>query len=84
MLSVSDISSKGIAVGTLTSPHQPGDIVSFDVRAAGSPQVLKQLTAVNDDVIKGKKLGAVHEIWYTSVDGFKIQGWYITPPDFDP
>ena len=24
------------------------------------------------------------EIWYTSVDGMKIQGWYITPPDFDP
>ena len=22
-------------------------------------------------------------MWYTSPDGLKIQGWYITPPDFD-
>ena len=84
MLSVSDISSKGIAVGTLTSFHKAGDVVSFDVKAASASPALKQLTAVNDDVLTGKKLGDVHEIWYPSVDGFKIQGWYVTPPDFDP
>jgi dipeptidyl aminopeptidase/acylaminoacyl peptidase len=83
MLSVADISAKGIAVGTLTSFHKAGDIVTFDVKSAAGPQAIKQLTAVNDDVLTGKKLGEVHEIWYTSVDGFKIQGWYITPPDFD-
>ncbi|MDH5804586.1 MAG: prolyl oligopeptidase family serine peptidase, partial [Gemmatimonadota bacterium] len=26
----------------------------------------------------------VEEVWYTSVDGFQIQGWIIKPPDFDP
>ena len=81
MLSVSDISSKGLAVGTLTSPTKPGDIIAFDLK---SPAAIKQLTAVNDDVLAGKKLGELHEIWYPSVDGMKIQGWYITPPDFDP
>jgi dipeptidyl aminopeptidase/acylaminoacyl peptidase len=80
MLTVSDISSKGIAVGTLSSPQQPGDIVIFDVK---SPATIKQLTAVNEDVLTGRKLGEVHEMWYTSPDGTKIQGWYITPPDFD-
>jgi dipeptidyl aminopeptidase/acylaminoacyl peptidase len=35
-------------------------------------------------VLAGKKLGEVHEMWYTSPDGTKVQGWYITPPDFDP
>ena len=39
---------------------------------------------MNDDILAGKKLGEVKEIWYTSVDGMKIQGWNITPPDFDP
>ena len=39
---------------------------------------------MNDDILMGKKLGKVEEIWYTSADGMKIQGWYITPPDFDP
>jgi dipeptidyl aminopeptidase/acylaminoacyl peptidase len=80
MLSVADLSSKGVAVGTLTSFHKPGDIILFDVK---TPQTLKQLTNVNDDVLAGKKLGEVKELWYTSPDGLKIQGWYITPPDFD-
>jgi dipeptidyl aminopeptidase/acylaminoacyl peptidase len=45
---------------------------------------MKQLTFVNDDVLQGKKLGAVTELWYTAPDGLKVQGWYLTPPDFDP
>ena len=81
MLGVSDISSRGIAVGTLTSPTKPGDIVTFDLK---SPDALKQLTFVNDDVLSGRKLGELHEIRYASADGMQIQGWYITPPDFDP
>ncbi len=71
---------KGKAVGVLTSPHAPADIVSFDV---ATPTEIKQLTNVNDDILAGKKLGDVREMWYTAPDGMKIQGWYITPPDFD-
>ena len=81
MLTVSEINPKGKAIGVLSNPTKPGDIVSFDVKAPGA---IKQLTAVNDDVLAGKKLGKVEEIWFTSADGLKIQGWYITPPDFDP
>ena len=95
MLNVSDISEGGVAVGTLSSTQKPADIVSLDVRNPEGPRqaadaqrqsarAIKQLTAVNDDILAGKKLGAVTEMWYTSVDGLKIQGWYITPPDFDP
>jgi dipeptidyl aminopeptidase/acylaminoacyl peptidase len=80
MLTTSSI-ARGKAVGVLTSPKQPPDIVGFDINA---PQQMKQLTNVNDDILAGKKLGDVTEIDYTSVDGMKIQGWYITPPDFDP
>jgi len=79
MLTTSSM-AKGKAVGVLTSPKQPPDIVGFDINA---PQQMKQLTNVNDDILAGKKLGDVTEINYTSVDGMKIQGWYITPPDFD-
>jgi dipeptidyl aminopeptidase/acylaminoacyl peptidase len=81
MVSVSDISKDGLAVGTVTTFHKPADIVTFDVK---SPASMKQLTSVNDDVLAGKKLGDVKEIWYTAPGGMKIQGWYITPPDFDP
>jgi dipeptidyl aminopeptidase/acylaminoacyl peptidase len=73
--------AKGKGVGVLTSPHRPPDIVSWDLAA---PDRVRQLTFVNDDILAGRKLGEVNEMWYTAPDGLKIQGWYITPPDFDP
>ncbi len=81
MLAVSDISSKGRALGTLSTPYKPADIVSFDVRR---PDAITQLTYVNDDVLRDVKLGEVEEIWYRSVDDWRVQGWIIKPPDFDP
>ena len=81
MLAVSDIHPSGVAVGTLTSPEKPADVVRFDI---ASPASFTQLTHVNDDILAGVKLGRLTEIWYTAPDGLKVQGWYITPPDFDP
>lgn len=81
MLSVSDIAARGQAVGVRSDPHEPGDVISFDV---GRPERISRLTFVNDDVLTGIELGAVEEIWYTSTDDLRIQGWIIKPPDFDP
>ena len=81
LLQVSSISESGVAVGTRSGFHEPGDVVRFSVR---SPGRIEQLTHVNDDVLVGVKLGDVEEIWYESVDGFRIQGWIVKPPDFDP
>jgi dipeptidyl aminopeptidase/acylaminoacyl peptidase len=81
LLGTSDISADGLAVGVLSSFHQPGDIVSFTTRR---PQQVRQLTFVNDDVLHGIILGDVEEIWYSSVDDFRIQGWIVKPPHFDP
>jgi dipeptidyl aminopeptidase/acylaminoacyl peptidase len=81
MLSVSDIHTDGTAVGTLTSPKDPSDIITFNVK---SPAQIKQLTDVNADILYGKKLGETEEIWYTSTDGVRIQGWIVKPPDFNP
>ncbi|HEX9164387.1 MAG TPA: S9 family peptidase [Gemmatimonadales bacterium] len=81
VLSVSDIGAAGLAVGVRATAHDPGDVVAFSVR---TPDRLTQLTRVNEDVLAGKTLGEVEEIWYTSVDNFRIQGWIIKPPGFDP
>jgi len=81
VLTVTDIGAGGDAVGVRTAPHQPNDVVSLNLRQPGQPA---QLTRVNEDILTGKTLGAVEELWYTSVDGFRIQGWIIKPPDFDP
>ena len=80
ILSVSDIGAGGLAVGVRSSFQQPNDVVAFNLRQPGQVQ---QLTRVNDDILAGKTLGQVEEIWYTSVDGFRIQGWIVKPPDFD-
>jgi dipeptidyl aminopeptidase/acylaminoacyl peptidase len=46
---------------------------------------LKILTSLNEDLLGHKTLGKVNEIIYkSSFDEQEIQGWYITPPDFDP
>ena len=45
----------------------------------------KRLTKLNDGLFSFKKLGKVEEIWWdSSFDQKKIQGWVVTPPDFDP
>lgn len=80
VLTVTDLGKSFLAVGTMSSASKPTDIVAFDVR---TPTV-RQLTDVNGDVLAGKQLATTEEVWYTSVDGFRIQGWIVKPADFDP
>ena len=80
MLSLSSASSDGQAVGTLTSPHEPGDVVAY---ALDGGSEVRQLTEVNADMLAGKRLGDVEEIWYESTGGAQVQGWIVKPPDFD-
>ncbi len=81
MLGVSSISRNGIAVGTLSSPHEPGDVVRF---ALTKPNEITRLTEVNADVLAKIKLGEVEEIWYNSSGGARVHGWIVKPPNFDP
>jgi dipeptidyl aminopeptidase/acylaminoacyl peptidase len=80
LFSLASMTPAGFVVGTLTSPHQPGDVVTFDIRR---PQQVAKLTDVNGDILSGRSLGQVEEVWYSSVDGYRIQGWIVKPPDFD-
>jgi len=64
---------------TLGDTSHPSDLGVADTRST------KRLTAVNDDLFSFKKLGKVEEMWWeSSYDQRKIQGWVVTPPDFDP
>jgi len=64
---------------TQTRPDRPSDIA---VVRGGST---RRLTHLNDDLFGHKTLGKVEAIWYkSSFDGRDIQGWIMTPPDFDP
>jgi dipeptidyl aminopeptidase/acylaminoacyl peptidase len=81
VLAMSSFSDDGIAVATVAGPHDPGDIYRF---ALTEPDARVRLTSVNDDVLHDVRLGEVEEIWYESTDGFRIQGWIVKPPGFDP
>ena len=72
------VSSEGEISYTLTSPYHPADIGYYEGNS------FKRLTNLNNDLLRGKDLGVIEEIWYnSSVDGRKIQGWIAKPPGFD-
>lgn len=56
-----------------------GDVHTLDA-ASGS---LRPVTTFNDELFKGLTLSEPEEIWYSSFDGTKIQGWILKPPGFD-
>ncbi len=80
LFTLSSFAEDGTAVGTLATAHAPADLVRFRL---DDPSTRTQLTHVNDDVLQGVTLGEVEEIWYDS-DPFRVQGWIVKPPDFDP
>jgi dipeptidyl aminopeptidase/acylaminoacyl peptidase len=80
MIRVTDIQS-GRAVGTFTSFYVPRNLIAFDVRGASQ---LETLHETNSGVVSEVELGEVEEIWYDSVDDFRVHGWIVKPPGFDP
>ena len=43
----------------------------------------RRLTRFNDALLRSRNLGAVEELWFRGPDGNDLQGWIMTPPDFD-
>jgi dipeptidyl aminopeptidase/acylaminoacyl peptidase len=73
------VSDNGVIAYTHGTSQRPSDVA---VLKKGKASVL---TALNEDLLGHKKLAQIHEIIYqSSFDGEEIQGWYMTPPDFDP
>lgn len=64
---------------TVSTPTNIGDL--YFVEAGGQP---RRLTRINSDLFSHLNLTDPEEIWYTSFDGKRIQGWLQKPPDFDP
>ena len=91
--------AKGVGGTTLGRPYLSGsfhlanDTIAYTHGTSERPanvavineEEVQILTALNDDLLSHRKLGTVNEIAYkSSFDNQEIQGWYITPPDFDP
>jgi len=75
------VSSRGQAVTVRSTPLEPGYVATFDIN---HPSAMTKLVDVNADVLDGRALGQVEELWFESKDGLKVQGWLVKPVDFQP
>ena len=66
---------------TLSTQTSIGDIAI--VRASGGAAPVP-ITRVNEDLFRDITQSEPEELWYTSFDGKKVQGWILKPPGFDP
>lgn len=74
------VSKNGKLAYTYSRPSHPADIATVDHNG----QNWKRLTDFNQALFAFKNPGKVEELWYTSsVDGRKLQGWIVYPPDYD-
>ena len=73
------VANNGRVAYTFGGPEHPAEL------AVSENGKSHRLTHVNDDLFNYKQLGKVTELrWLSSVDQREVQGWLVTPPDFDP
>ncbi len=75
------IAKNGTAAAVRGHVTEPGVLVSFPM---SKPADMKVLVDVNKDVIGDRAISDAEEIWATSKDGLKVQGWLMKPANFDP
>jgi dipeptidyl aminopeptidase/acylaminoacyl peptidase len=74
-------SRNGTIAATISTQTNIGDIAIVKPGASSQPAVI---THVNDVLFSEIAQSEPEEIWYSSFDGRKVQGWILKPPDFDP
>lgn len=59
--------------------YNPGELVVRDAVTGAEAQLTNHNANLAD-----LPLGTLEEMWFTSNDGYKLQGWILKPADFDP
>jgi dipeptidyl aminopeptidase/acylaminoacyl peptidase len=67
---------------TISTQTSIGDVAVLKGR--GGPQKPALITHVNEALFSNIAQSEPEEIWYSSFDGRKVQGWILKPPGFDP
>jgi dipeptidyl aminopeptidase/acylaminoacyl peptidase len=80
VLTFDSVSKDLVAAGTAADFDHPQDIVRYSLK---QPNQIAKLTDVNGDVLTGKQLAKIEEVWYTSTGNTKVQGWIVKPPSFE-
>ncbi len=71
----------GTVAATISTQTNIGDLAI--VKGSGSAQKPSLITHVNETLFGELTQSEPEEIWYSSFDGRKVQGWILKPPDFD-
>ena len=74
-----DASAQRFAM-VISTPTRLGDLFVADESAHGPA---RKLTTFNDELFAQLTMNEPEEMWYSSFDGRKIQGWILKPPSFD-
>jgi len=73
------VATSGLIAFSAGTAQRPADVHVVGRRGR------RQLTELNANLLGHRELAEVQEIRYrSSVDDTEIQGWYLTPPGFDP
>jgi dipeptidyl aminopeptidase/acylaminoacyl peptidase len=80
MLGMDSLSPAGFVAGTISDPDHPAEVVRLALK---NPDALTQVTHVNASALAGIQLGQTHELTWISSGNTSVQGWYITPSNFD-
>jgi dipeptidyl aminopeptidase/acylaminoacyl peptidase len=83
-LSGLSIANTGQVAAVRSTAYNPGVLATFKLTDLAKASAWKTLVDVNQDVLASVKLGEMEELWYTSKDGLKVQGWLIKPANFQP
>ncbi|UCG62650.1 MAG: S9 family peptidase [Candidatus Zixiibacteriota bacterium] len=63
--------------------NNPGEVVSCPAKYGGEKRARKH-TRLNEFLKKEIKLGRTRDVMFRSFDGTQVQGWLVTPPNFNP
>ncbi|MCP4726993.1 MAG: S9 family peptidase, partial [bacterium] len=74
-------SKNDMTAATISDYYDPGSLYSFKLNKFSDRQ---KLVDINKDILAGKKLGEVEEMWFKSPDGLDLQGWLMKPVDYEP
>jgi acylaminoacyl-peptidase len=73
------VSGNARITSTLGGTEHPADLATY---TKGNTN---RITHLNADLFAFRDLGKVTELWWSSsFDQRKVQGWMVTPPNFDP